>query len=208
MPDLDNMAKDVKGIWKQAVHAGIRAPQKIGQVLAYVLSRCAVKMAGEGSLPAFQERLTALAGLPLVQREQAFRHMHFPISPEGKDVAAKAARKVGRLICAGRVTVEGVARVLAREFLMTVPKTEFLDRLTEPDMVKIFGSVDAGRVRVMEARGELEAYIDGTVPEFAESMFRSVREVEKPDLPKLSTEQQMEQDVDVFDVDFPGNDED
>ncbi len=208
MPDLDNMAKRVRGSWKLAVHAGISAPEKMGQALAYVLSRCAVKQAGEGSLLLFQEHLTALAGLPLAQREQAFRDMRFPSSPEGKEAAARAARQVGQLICAGKVAVAELSRVLARHFLLCVSRTEFFDRLTEPDLVKVFSFEEAAKVHLMSARRELEAYIDGTAPEFGDSMFQSVQGVEKPDIPKLSTEEHLAQDVDILGLDESSDDGD
>lgn len=208
MPDLDNMAKRVRGSWKLAVHAGISAPEKMGQALAYVLSRCAVKQAGEGSLPLFQEHLTALACLPLAQREQAFRDMRFPPSPEGKEAAAIAARQVGQLICAGKVAVAELSRVLARHFLLCVSRTEFFDRLTEPDLIKIFSSGEAAKAHLMGARRELGAYIDGTAPEFGNSIFRSVGDVEKPEIPKLSTEEHLAQDVDVLGMGEFGDDED
>lgn len=208
MPDLDNMAKEVRGSWKLAVHAGIRTPEKMGQALAYVLSRCAVKQAGEGSLSLFQESLAALAHLPLAQREQAFRNMRFPSSPEGKEVAARAARQVGQLICAGKVAAAELPRVLARQFLLCVSRTEFFDRLTEPDLVKVFGSDEAAKVHLMGARRELEAYIEGTAPDFGDSMFQSVQDVKKPDIPKLSTEEHLAQDVDVLGLDEFGDSED
>lgn len=208
MPDLDNMAKAVKGSWKRlGVHAAITAPEKLGQALAHVLSRCAVKMAGEGQLPAFGNQLEQLARLPLAEREQAFRQMRFPTTPEGKDTAAIAARNVGKLICAGQVGVAEVARVLARQFLLTITESEFFGVLTKPDMVKIFKSEDAARVQLLQARGEVETYIDGTVTEFAESMFQKVERVEKPDLPKRDTAEQMEQDADI-NFDALGDDED
>lgn len=208
MPDLDNMAKKVSGGWKVAVHAGIRAPEKMGRALAYVLSRCTVKQAGEGNLPLFQENLTALACLPLAQREQAFRDMRFPPSPEGREVAARAARQVGQLICAGKVAVAELSHVLARQFLLCVSQTEFFDRLTEPDLIKIFGSDAAAKVHLMGARRELEAYINGTAPKFGNSIFQSVQDVEKPDIPKLSTEEHLAQDVNILGMDEFGDDED
>ena len=208
MPDLDNMAKAVKGAWKrQGIRAAITAPEKLGQVLAHVLSRCAVKMAGEGQLPAFGNQLEQLARLPLAEREQAFRHLRFPTTPEGKDTAAAAARNVGKLICAGLVGQEEVARVLARQFLLTITESEFFGVLTKPDMVKVFQSEDAARVHLLQARAEVETYINGTVPEFAESMFQKVECVEKPDLPMRDTAQQMEQDADI-NFDALGDDED
>lgn len=197
MPDLDNMAKGVRGSWKKAVHAGIQAPEKIGQMLAHILSRCAVKIAGEGHLRAFSGQLAALAALPLAQREQAFRQMQFPTTPEGRDVAASAARNVGKLICAGQVDVSAVGQVLAREFLLAITRTEFFGRLTEPDMVKVFGSVEAAKAHLACAGQELQDYVEGAAPEFAGSLFARLPAVEKPDLPKLSTAEQMDLDLDV-----------
>lgn len=205
MPDLDNMAKTVRGSWKSAVHAGIQAPEKMGQALAYVLSRCAVKQAGEGSLPLFQEELTALACLPLAEREQAFRNVRFPPSPEGREVAARAARQVGQLICAGKVAATEVSRVLARHFLHCVSQTQFFGRLTEPDLLKIFGSNEAARVHLLGARRELEVYIDGSALAFGESLFLSLQSVEKPDIPKLSTEEHLAQDIDILGMDEFGD---
>ena len=201
MPDLDNMAKKVRGSWKLAVHAGIRAPEKMGQALAHVLSRCAVKQAGEGSLPLFQDELTALACLPLAEREQAFRNVRFPPSPEGKEVAARAARQVGQLICAGKVAAAEVSRVLAQHFLHCVSQTQFFGRLTEPDLLKIFGSSEAAKTHLLGAHRELEAYIDGAAPTFGESMFQNLQNVDKPDIPKLSTEEQLAQDIDILGMD-------
>lgn len=206
MPDLDNMAKTVRGSWKSVIHAGIQAPEKLGQALAYVLSRCAVKQAGEGSLPLFQEELMALACLPLAEREQAFRNVRFPPSPEGKEVAARAARQVGQLICAGKVAATEVSRVLARHFLHCVSQTQFFGRLTEPDLLKIFGSNEAARVHLLGARRELEAYIDGAAPAFGESIFQILQNVKKPEIPKLSTREHLAQDVDILGLDELGED--
>lgn len=207
-PTWTTWPKLFKGSWKKyGVHAAITAPEKLGQVLAHVLSRCAVKMAGEGQLPAFGNQLEQLARLPLAEREQAFRQMRFPTTPEGKDAAAIAARNVGKLICAGQVGVAGVARVLARQFLLTITESEFFGVLTRPDMVRIFKSEDAARVQLLQAREEVETYINGTVTEFAESMFQKLERVEKPDLPKRDTAEQMEQDADI-NFDALGDDED
>lgn len=205
MPDLDNMAKEVRGSWKLAVHAGIQAPEKLGQTLAYVLSRCAVKQAGEGSLPLFRENLTVLACLPLAEREQAFRNIRFPPSPEGKEVASRAARQVGQLICAGKVAAAEVSRVLARQFLLCVSQAQFFDRLTEPDLLKIFGSNEVARIQLLGARRELEAYIDRAALAFGESLFRILQNVKKPDIPKLSTEEHLAQDVDILGMDEFGD---
>lgn len=197
MPDLDNMAKAVKGPWKKAVHAAITAPEKIGQALANVLSHCAVKLAGEGQLPEFSDRLTQLAALPQAGREMAFRQMQFPVSPEGRDIAATAARNVGKMICAGQVAPAEVARALAREFLLTITRTEFFGRLTAPDMTKLFGSVDGARAHLLAARQEVEDFASRAAPEFAASTFERIEKVQKPELPKQTTEQQMAQDVEI-----------
>lgn len=203
MPDLDNMAKQVKGPWKRAVHAALAdsnaptQPPKLGQTLAYILSRCAASSAGVHLLQAMLPPLVALAGLPLAHREQAFKAMQFPTVPEGKHYAASTARKVGILICAGQVGVTEVSSVLAKTFLKFVSEAEFFGCLNPEDLTKIYGSPEGARASLVQAQAEVAAYIEGTAQLFAESLFERLESVEKPVLPKQGTAEQMEHAVTV-----------
>ena len=203
MPDLDNMAKQVKGFWKMAVRAAVAdayAPTqvpKLGQTLAYILSRCAASYAGVQFLQSMFLPLVELAGLPLVQREQAFKEMQFPTVPEGKHYASSTARKVGIMICAGQVSAAEVSSVMAKTFLKFVSDAEFFGRLNHEDLIKLYGSPEAARASLEQAQGEVTSYIDGTAQVFAESLFERLESVEKPTLPKQSTAEQMEHAVSV-----------
>ncbi len=204
MPDLDNMAKRVQGSWKSI---GVRAaltdarspgtPAKLGQAIAYVLSLCAASYAGVQLLRAMQTQLMALAGLPIALREQAFKDMQFPTVPEGKEAASRAARKVGILICDGQIGAAEVAQALSRRFLTAIADSEFFGRLTSEDMVKIYSSPEAATASLEQAQREVTAYISGTEKEFAGSLFERVQPTEKPDLPRQSVTEQMNNDLEV-----------
>lgn len=203
MPDLDNMAKQVKGPWKRAVYAALAdsnaptQPPKLGQTLAYILSRCAASYAGVQLLQSMLPPLVALASLPLAHREQAFKAMRFPTVPEGKHYASSTARKVGILICAGQVSVTEVRSVLAKTFLKFVSEAEFFGCLNSEDLIKLYGSPEGARASLVQAQGEVASYIDGTAQVFAKSLFERLESVEKPTLPKQGTAEQMEQAVSV-----------
>ena len=204
MPDLDNMAKHLKGKWRTiAYHAALAdarspgTPAKLGQAIAHVLSLCAASYAGVQLLRAMQTQLVALAGLPVALREQAFRDMQFPTVPEGKEAASRAARKVGILICDGQIGASEVAQALSRRFLTAIADSEFFGRLTSEDLIKIYGSPEAATASLGQAQREVTAYIDRTDKEFAESMFGRVQPTQKPDLPRQSVTEQMDNDLEV-----------
>lgn len=203
MPDLDNMAKRVHRSWKFCLHAALAdasspgSPVKLGQALAYVLSCCAASYGGVRQLPSFLAQLVRLAGLPPADREQALGEMRFLPTPEGKECASRAAWQVGILICSGKVQAAEVARALSRHFLWAITEAQFFGCFTEADWLNIFGSPEAVKAHMMQARREVDEYVDGTTSEFAESLFQRVQPVPKPDLPKKDTAAQMEDSLDI-----------
>ena len=208
MPDLDNMAKHLKGKWRTiAYHAAIvdkrspGTPAKLGQAIAHVLSLCAASYAGVQLLRSIQAQLMSLVALPVALRERAFRDMQFPAVPEGKEAAFKAARKVGILICDGQLEASEVAGALSHRFLTAIADSEFFGRLTTEDLVKIYGSPESARASLAQAQGEVTDYIEGVAPEFAESLFERVTPAARPDLPRPDTAAQMEHDLEInFDL--------
>lgn len=203
MPDLDNMAKRVQGRWKFAVHVAIAdagssgTSLKLGQAVAHVLTRCAAAYAGVQQLPVFRDQLISLAGLPISSRSLAFSQMQFPITLEGKECASKAARRVGIAICEGQIRAAEVGRALARQFLLAITQAEFFGRLVSEDKVKIFRSPEAAGVQLLQAQREVEAYVDGTASEFAESLFQRLHPVPKPELIRQDTAAQLGNTVEV-----------
>jgi len=203
MPDLDNMAKRVQGRWKFAVHVAIAdadssgTSQRLGQALTHILARCAASYAGVQQLPAFHHQLMTLASLPPSSRSLTFSQMQFPITPEGKECASKAARKVGIAICEGQIKAAEVGRALARQFLLAITQAEFFGRLINEDKAKIFKSPEAAAVHLLQAQREVEGYVDGTTSAFAESMFQRLQPVPKPELVRQDTAAQLGNTVEV-----------
>ena len=101
------------------------------------------------------------------------------------------------MICDGQIGASEVAQALSRRFLTAIADSEFFGRLTSEDLVKIYGSPEAATASLEQAQKEVTAYIDGTDREFAESLFERVQPAQKPDLPRQSTTEQMDNDLDV-----------
>lgn len=199
MPDLDNMAKRVQGRWKSfGVRAALgdaaspAAPAKLGQALAYVLAQCAASYAGVQLLPAIHAQLLLLSPIPVAQRYAAFLEMQFPRVGDEKGCALKAARRVGVLLCEGKLQATEVAAALSAQFLHNIVNSEFFGRLTSEDAAKIYSSAELAQASLGKARVEIQSFVDGTAGEFAESLFTRMPKVEKPDLARPTTAVQME----------------
>ncbi|MFC3833341.1 MULTISPECIES: hypothetical protein [Deinococcus] len=210
MPDLDNMAKKVKGLWKRyGVRAAIADAEqpaadgtsRLAEMLKHILSRVAATYAGVEHLPAFREQLQRLAALPLQERGAAFAAMRFPIIPEGKESVVRAARQVGILICEGQVTPAQVPVELARRFLVAIPDAEFFGRLVSEDYPALFRTEAEARVSLQRAQSDVAEFAAGAAPEFAASMFQTVPAVPRPEVPRRDTAEQMEGSVNInFDL--------
>ncbi|MFK7602066.1 hypothetical protein ACI3L1_07615 [Deinococcus sp. SM5_A1] len=206
MPDLDNMAKKVKGIWKRygvrAAIADVERPaadgtSRLSEMLKHILSRVAAKYAGVEHLPAFREQLQQLAGLPLQERGAAFAAMRFPIIPEGKESVVRAARQTGILICEGQVTPAQVPVELARRFLVAIPDAEFFGRLVSEDYPALFRTEAEARVSLQRVQSEVAEFAADAAPGFAASLFQTLPEMPRPEVPRRDTVEQMEGNVTI-----------